>query len=229
MLKSLMTLLRGTANDRRESIVDANAITILRQQIRDVSATVKSAKVAEARACAENRREKRRRDAISGQIADLEERAVAAIRQSNEALAAEAAEAIGRLEADREASDKAIAVIEAELARLQRAITRSETRIRDLERGLRLADATRRSVSLRLADPAAPHLATLSEAEATLARLLRGQEDDLTIADRLDPDEEIDPGERLTEKLASAGCGPAAPHSTESVLSRLRQRAGTAA
>ena len=74
MFKSLMMLVRGSANDRNQSVIDANSLTILRQQIRDVSVTMRKAKVAEAEAYTEGQRERRRHAAIVERIADLETR-----------------------------------------------------------------------------------------------------------------------------------------------------------
>ncbi|MEE2952847.1 MAG: PspA/IM30 family protein [Pseudomonadota bacterium] len=228
MWKAFMTLMRGEANDRAESVIDANGITILRQQIRELSAGLSRARAAEALTRNEHRREVARRDAILARIADLEARALAAIEKGEEGLSLEAAEAIAGLEADRDAAAKTIAVLEGELSRLARAIADAGRRIRELGRGLQLADAMGKTASLRRDTVTGAHHATLGEAEATLARLLRGAEDARAIADNLDMDDDRDPADRLSDKLAEKGCGPARRTSAESVLERLKARSSTA-
>ena len=227
MWKAFMTLMRGEANDRAESVIDANGITVLRQQIRELSAGLSRARAAEALTRNEHRREAARRDTILARIADLESRALAAIEKGEEGLSFEAAEAIAGLEADREAAEKTIAVLEGELSRLARAIADAGRRIGELERGLRLADAMRKTASLHRSQVSGSHPATLGEAEAMLARLLRGAEDARAIADNLDMEDGRDPAERLSDKLAEKGCGPARRSSAEAVLARLKARSQT--
>ena len=103
-------------------------------------------------------------------IADLEGRAVSALEQEKHDLAREAAETIAMLEAERETSLEAQRCFETEIARLKRIVRASEARLRDLERGQRIAVAT--ETTARLRDTAADSgQSSLRDAEATLARL----------------------------------------------------------
>src|SRR5215471_693319 len=99
MLKTIMTLFRGAAHRAEEEFADRSALLILDQQIRDAAAGIERAKRALAVAIAQDEAEGKRLEATLKRIADLEERAVAALGAGNEELAAEAAEAIAVMEA----------------------------------------------------------------------------------------------------------------------------------
>lgn len=103
MFKTLVTLLRGAAAAAEEEVVDRNALLILDQQIRDAAGAVERGKRALAIAIVQDDAERKRIESISARIADLEERAVAALAAGREGLAAEAAEAIVAMENDRAA------------------------------------------------------------------------------------------------------------------------------
>src|SRR3954447_3242165 len=101
MFKILDTLLRGAAAQAEEDLADRHALLILDQQIRDVASGVERSKRALALAVARDEAEGRRLATLEARIADLEERAVAALRAGRDDLASEAAQALAALEADR--------------------------------------------------------------------------------------------------------------------------------
>src|ERR1700754_4395045 len=103
MFKSFMILLRGSAAAAEESFADRSALLILDQQIRDAAAAIERSKRALAVAIAQDEAEGKRLDTTLARIADLEERATAALAGGREDLAAEGAEAIALMEADRDA------------------------------------------------------------------------------------------------------------------------------
>ena len=104
MFNSFFALIRGRSHESSQAVIDASALTILRQQIRDSAAAVTSAKKAIAVAQAQNDREKQQFDVVVARIRDLETRTVEAIEKGEETLAREAAETIAVLEAERDAS-----------------------------------------------------------------------------------------------------------------------------
>src|SRR5258708_33079995 len=101
MLKTFITIFRGQAAHAAEELADANALVILDQHIRDAAAGLDRARRALAIAMAQDAAEVQRIGEIDARIADLERRAVAALDGNREDLAAEAAEAIAALEADK--------------------------------------------------------------------------------------------------------------------------------
>ncbi|UVC08363.1 PspA/IM30 family protein [Rhizobium sp. TH2] len=228
MFKQILTLLRGRAFEAEQDFLDQNAIPLLGQQIRDATLAIQSARRAVAIAIAQNEQEVGQHKAALARITDLETRAIAALQQGNEKLAREAAEAIGWLEAECAASEKAQAQFSASINRMKSVVRASEARLRELQRGERLARATEHTQKL---DRSAGHhgLATLSEAEETLLRLrTRQQEIDTTASALREMDAGTDPA-AIIEKLAKAGCGAPLQPDPENILARLRARMNNAA
>ncbi|MBX5204335.1 PspA/IM30 family protein [Rhizobium sp. NZLR1] len=228
MFKLISILLRGRAHDAEQAFADRNAVPLLAQQIRDAAQSIQSARRSVAVAIAQNEQEKGQHATIVARIADLEIRACAALGKGNDGLAREAAEAIAFLEAERDASEKAQAQFTTSIDKLKAIVRASEARLQALQRGERLARATEEAQKLDVV-VAGPGLATLDEAEETLARLrIRQSQNDLTAAALKEMEGSIRPA-GIIEKLANAGCGPALHSTADDVLARLKSRITPAA
>ncbi|MDV4152860.1 PspA/IM30 family protein [Rhizobium brockwellii] len=228
MFKLISILLRGRAHDAEQAFADRNAVPLLAQQIRDAAQSIQSARRSVAVAIAQNEQERVQHAAIVARIADLENRASAALAKGNEALAREAAEAIAYLEAERDASEKAQAQFTTSIDKLKAIVRASEARLQELQRGERLARATQEAQKLDVV-VAGPGLATLDDAEETLARLrLRQSQNELTAVALKDMEGAIRPA-GIIEKLANAGCGAPLRSSADDVLARLKSRITPAA
>ncbi|HEX2137151.1 MAG TPA: PspA/IM30 family protein [Microvirga sp.] len=229
MLKILMTLMRGAAAAAEEEVADRHALLILDQQIRDVAANVDRSKRALAVAIAQDEAEAKRLEKLESRIADLEERALAALKGGREDLAAEAADAIAALEADRAAIGEARASFAAEIHRLKRTVGDASRRLSELERGRRIAqaaEAVRRLKAGRLR-PGSSTAAALSDAEATLARLREKQAEDAA-ADAALGSLETE-ATSIADRLEAEGFGRRTKPSGAEVLARLKRQAGPAA
>ncbi|MEQ1953871.1 PspA/IM30 family protein [Mesorhizobium yinganensis] len=223
MWKQLVALARGHTHEAGQGIVDRNALVILRQQIRDCAEAIATARKAIANAVAQNSQEAQQYERLAARIDDLETRTIAALEQGRNELAREAAETIGLLEAEKGASEQAQKNFEVEIARLKRTVTASEKRLRDLQRGQRIASATDTTQRLRETG-AGTTLSTLRDAEKTLSRLRARQTRIEAAASALEEMEQSgDPG-ALSEKLAAAGCGAPLKTSADAVLERLSKR-----
>ena len=229
MFKTIITLFRGATHDAEEAFSDRHALAILNQQMRDSAVAVEQARKAVAIAMAQNRQEADQFDRLVARIADLEARTIAAIEQEKEDLAREAAETIALLEAERDASAEAQKQFAAEIARLRANVRNAEMKLRESQRGQRIAAATDKAHNLREVAPQSG-LSTLREAEETLLRLrTRQKQIDLTDAAMAEMDASGNPS-AITEKLAEAGCGTPLKTSADDVLARLKAtRAGDAA
>lgn len=177
MMKTFQLLLRGAVADNAQAIQDANAVAILRQQIRDAAAALGSARRELAVAMAYQAAEDRALLAIEARIASVSEGARKALADGREDLGREAAALIAALEDEREDRRTAVAGFAAEVARLRQLITQGETRLRDLDRGLQTARA---SEAVRRAGINGRRVISLSrgalgEAEETLSRLRHRQ------------------------------------------------------
>ncbi|NEJ74867.1 PspA/IM30 family protein [Rhizobium phaseoli] len=228
MFKLISILMRGRAHDAEQAFADRHAVPLLSQQIRDAAQQIQSARRSVAVAIAQNEQERGQHATIVARIADLEIRATAALTKGNDGLAREAAEAIAFLEAERDASEKAQAQFTTSIDKLKAIVRASEARLQALQRGERLARATEEAQKLDVV-VADPGLATLDEAEETLARLrLRQSQNDLTAAALKEMEGSIRPA-GIIEKLANAGCGPALHSTADDVLARLKSRITPAA
>jgi phage shock protein A len=228
MLKQFFALARGRAYETAEKAIDHNALTILRQQIRDCAAAIDAARKAVAIAIAQNDQEIDQHKRLVVRIADLETRTIAATEQGKDALARQAAETIALLEGERDACEAAQKNFDVEIERMRRIVYASEMRLRELRRGERIAAAADRTQRLRSGAPSSS-LSALKDAEETLTRLrMRQKEIDVASAALDEMERAADPG-ALAEKLAAAGCGAPVRFTAHDVLARLSARAGKSA
>jgi phage shock protein A len=224
MFNTIITLVRGRSHDAAQTLADANALSILRQQLRDAASGVEAARRAVAVVMAYAERERKSLPRINAQLADLEGRALAALAQGREDLAIEAAAAIAQLEAERTTTETALATYDVETARLRDEVSGAETRLRDLRRGLQLADAAQKSQSVR-GVVSRPVNASLAEAEATLTRLQSRQAHaEATAAAVVELSSGLS-AEAISARLAAAGCGPSLKPDAAAVLARLKDKA----
>lgn len=225
MFKLLATLMRGQAYEAAQAVTDRHALPLLRQQIRECAHAVQMSRKAVAVAMAQNEQEKRQHAQIVQQIADLETRTLEALEAEREDLARDAAEAIAHLEAERSVSDDAQARFQTEITRLRSVLRDSETRLRQLQRGQRLAAATDKTQRLQHTHPDSG-LSSLREAEATLERLQQRQSEMDATAAAMTELEAVGTAENVRDRLADAGFGAPLRSSGDDVLERLRKKAG---
>jgi len=226
MIKTVLTLFRGSVAAAGEELEDRTALLILDQQMRDAAAAVDRSKRTLALAIASDQQEGRRLETTNTRIADLEVRATAALEGGREDLAREAAQAIAGLEAERDAAMTARTLFAAEITRLKRHVASAEARINELDRGRRIARASEAVRSLRRSgiEAARPYESTLPEAEATLRRL-RDRQLVAHAADEALIEIDAASGPLATaEKLAEQGFGPRMKSTADDVLARLKAR-----
>mgnify|MGYP001251364978 CR=1 FL=1 len=226
MFKTLLTLARGRASSAAERLADDNALAILDQQMREATQGYDHARKALALAQAQAEREEARIGGLVGQIGDLETRVEAALNRGATEMAREGADAIAALEADRDAAREAQKGFAAEAGRLRGKVTALTQRLADLERGRRIARASDAVGRTRTAAGAGA-LATVEDAEATLARLRERQKLADAEADALD---RLDPGgapRSTAKRMADAGFGPRLKPTADDVLARIKARRET--
>ena len=228
MIKQFVALVRGCAHDAAEITLDGSALTILRQQIRDCVAAVSAARRAVAIAVAQNDQEIQQCKRLVVRIEDLEGRTLIALEQDKHDLTREAAETISLLECERDASLAAQSGFTSEIERLKRTVRASEMRLRELERGQRIASAVEKTQRLRESAPGSGFSA-LKDAEQTLERLrVRQKQLDVAAAAMSEMELSGDP-ETMSERLAEAGCGAPLKSRADDVLLRLSEKLNRAA
>ncbi len=223
MLKTMMTLFKGRTADAVEEFTDANALPILRQQIREAGLGVKASRQSVAIAMAGQEQEVSRYKRIKAQIADLESRALAALEVGKNELAAEAADAIAGLENEKASSEKAQERYANEIGRLKSDIRAAQLKMRDLERGQRLATATSHTQKLAVDSPRST-TNSLSDAEETLRRLEKRQQTvDLTRKAEAELEQSTAPAD-ISKRMAEQGLGKPLKSSADQVLERLKAK-----
>jgi phage shock protein A len=178
-----------------------------------------AARRALAVAVAEEAREAERRAGLATRLADLESRAIAALRAGHDDLAHEAAETIAAIMTEIDASQRAARRFADEVRLARAEVDAQRRRLSELDRGRRLA---RIGHALNAAAPASRSgLDHFSEAEAALARLVADNHDARAVREEMAPS-----AERLIERMSEAGFGRPTHVRACDILARLRDAAG---
>lgn len=223
MFKQFVTLVRGRSEEAMIAATDKHALPILRQQIRDCARAVEASRRAVAVAMAQNEAEKAQHEKLLQQIRDLEARTISALEQEKEDLAREGAEAVAHLEAERDASSQAQVRFSKEINRLRAVLRDGEARLRQLQRGQRLAAATDKTQKMQEIFPD-QGLSSLCEAESTLERLQQRQSERDATARALIKLKASGSAEITQDRLARAGCGTPLRTGADDVLARLKAK-----
>jgi phage shock protein A len=224
-MRTLSLLMRGVIADNAQAIHDANAVTILRQQIREAAGALATARRELAVAMAYHAAEARALDGIDARIETLSDGARRALADGRADLGSEAAIHIAALVDERSDRQAAAARFGAEIERLKRLVGQGGDRLRDLDRGLQTARTTEalRRAGIQGRRVTAPSAGALGEAERTLARLREAQAAEADAAEAL-AGLEAEAASGIEAALDAAGYGrPRTDPRT--VLDRLRAQA----
>lgn len=222
MMKTFQLLLKGAIADNAQAVHDANAVAILRQQIREAAAALAGVRREIAVAIAYRSAEERALDALATRIAAVTDGARKALADGREDLGREAAILIAALEDERADRQAAMSRFAQEVERLRTLTGQGQARLRDLDRGLQTARASEavRRAGINGRRVMSLSIGALGEAEGTLARLRdrqRNEEDFTDALASLDADTASDVETRLTAE------GYGRPRTDpQTVLDRLR-------
>lgn len=226
MMKTLTLLLRGAVADNAQAVHDANAVAILRQQIRDAAAALSTARRELAVAMAYHSAEQRALDAIQSRIVTLSDGTRKALSDARDDLTEEAAVLIAALEdeqADRLAATKRFS---GDISRLRALVAQGQDRLRDLDRGLQTARATEavRRAGINGRRVLAVTTGALGDAERTLNRLRERQIGEDDFGEAL-AGLEAEAASSIEARLDAAGYGGRRRTDPKAVLERLRASA----
>ena len=193
----------------------ASPLSNLDRAMQAAGAAHVAARRALAVAIAEEEREVRRRDALTQELSDLEQRGIEALRAGHNDLAGNAAEVIAAVETEIAASTQASSRFAAEVVLARREVDAQRSRLADLDRGCRLAHV---GVALN----AAPRdgVDALTAAVSALAKIEADNHDAHAIREELAP-----PTQRLIEQMADLGFGAPVRVRASEVMERLRAKA----
>ena len=226
VLRDMFTALKGGANEVGEAIVDANAIRILEQEIRDAEAAITSAKQSLTRMKSSEIKLKREIATIDADVADYEQKAVQALNAGEEALATEVAERIAELESERGEKSGEQATLDAEVQKIHAMI---KARERTIAKNKRELDKVRTVQELQRATESVSKnfAATGSSGHRVSQALERVKAKQQGWQDRMEAGEWLehqDAGDDLDAKLRAKGLGDSANAGASDVLARLKAR-----
>ena len=223
----LITLFRGTAHEAGAAVVDANALKILDQEIRDADNALGRARDDLATLVARRRMIEKELQNLSDQASRYESSARAALSKGDEALAMEVAQRISELETDVTAKTPQLAEMKTAEERMHKTIAATQQRVETLRREIdvvKVNDSVQRAQAA-VASQGVGASARLGSAADSLKRIKERQmiaDEKFKAAGEL---EDRRTGADLDAKLQAAGILPG--HSSASdVLARLKAPAG---
>ena len=225
MLRKLSALFRGTAHDAAQGVVDANALKILDQEIRDADNAQGKARDDLAGLVARRRMAENELASFRDQIGKYESSARTALGQGKTDLAREVASRIAELEGEIATRGPMIEDMKAAEARLRTAIATTDQKIETLRREIdivKVNESVQRaqtSVALNSAG-AQSRIGSAADSLQRIKQRQAVQEEKLRANQEL---EDTRTGADLDAKLREAGILPG-HSSADDVLARLTQQ-----
>lgn len=225
MLRKLSALFRGTAHDAAQGVVDANALKILDQEIRDADNAQGKARDDLAGLVARRRMAENELASFRDQIGKYESSARTALGQGKTDLAREVASRIAELEGEIATRGPMIEDMKAAEARLRTAIATTDQKIETLRREIDIVKVNesvqRAQTSVALNSAGAQ--SRIGSAADSLQRIKQRQ---AVQEEKLRANQELEDkrtGADLDAKLREAGILPG-QSSADDVLARLTQQ-----
>lgn len=222
MLAKLSALFRGTAHEAGQAVVDANALKILDQEIRDADNAQGKARDDLAGLVARRRMAENEIKSFGDQIAKYESSARAALAQGKTDLAREVAQRIAELETEIGTRGPLIENMKEAEARLRTAIAATDQKIETLRREIdivKVNDSVQKAQTSVALQSAGAH-SRIGSAADSLQRIKQRQ---AVQEERLRAGQELEDkrtGADLDAKLKEAGILPGHA-SADDVLARL--------
>ncbi|WP_153002729.1 PspA/IM30 family protein [Sphingomonas endophytica] len=222
MWKQFVTLIRGTAHEAGQSVVDARALTILDQQLRDAGTAQAKARDDLATVTAKRRMIEKDIEQLASQRDKYEASARAAMGRGDMDLAREVAERLAQIERELNAKNPQVADMRAAEDRMRGIIKQGDGKIEALRREVDVVRANEsvQQAQAQIASNTHGAQSQLGSAADSLARLKERQavrDEKFRAAAEL---EDMRTGADLDAKLERAGLLPGAS-SADDILARL--------
>ena len=225
ILKDLFTAIRGGANEVGESIIDANAVRILEQEIRDAEQAIGKAKHSLTRLKSTEIQLAREVNSLNADVTDYENKALHALDAGNEALAGEVAERIAQIEADRDDKTTEREKLTAEVNGINQLIRKREQTIQKNKRELEKVKTVKelQKATSSISSNIAATGSTENRVSKALERVKQKQQKWHDTMEAGEWMEEQEGSDDLDAKLKAQGIGDTSS-SGDSVMARLKAK-----
>lgn len=225
ILKKLFTAVKGGVNEVGEGIVDANAIRIFEQEIRDAQAALNEAKRSLTEVMAKEIQTSRAIKSLDEEIGKHETYAAQALDKDEETLALEIAGKIAEFEQEKSEQQQVLNTFSTNVSKLKEQIKQAEKTIVENQRQLSMVKTTEsvQKATMAVNDTMASGDSAMTSAKQSLERIKQRQmdrQDQLDAAQQL-ADESND--KSLNDKMRAAGIGEEAAKGAD-VLARIRAK-----
>jgi phage shock protein A len=225
-VRKIMTLFRAYEVEAEYRVIDAHALRILEQELREAAAGVAQATRELTGLMAREIADQRAHANADQRAREYEAYALKALETGEDAIARQCAEVVASAETERQRYAANLEATRRHIASLRSGIAAADARISEIRREL-LAARSRAALQRAtgaLAASARGVSSALAAAEETLARINEVQTDaaDREMAAAVLADEKS--GASLHTKLSETGIAGPEPHTADAVLARLRAR-----
>ncbi|WP_407470558.1 PspA/IM30 family protein [Xanthomonas campestris] len=207
IFSKLITLLRGTAHETGQKAVDANALRILDQEMRDAGAQLTRSREELTKLMAQSKLAQQKIDARAGKMAEYTRYIEGALAKNDEALAHDVAVKLAALESE-DAGDKASkTALDQSVVTLKATIQKTENQLRGMRQQIDTVKATD-AVQKAQAAIAARHSGASSKMGSALESLERIKARQAETSARIESAEELESSTGdgdLNRRLAAAG------------------------
>lgn len=224
IIQKLITLVRGTATEAGQAVIDANALKILDQEIRDADTALNASRSDLTKLMAERHLANDKLTAKKGKLQEYNDYIQQLINKNDTALATEVAGKVAELENDIAADTSTIAGMDANVSKLNTSIHQAQSTIEQLKRQI---DTVKATASVQRAQEAIASQATGSNVKLRTAMdsLDRIKNQQALKSAQIDAANELraqDGDGDLQQRLQAAGVLPGATAAAD-VLARFKK------
>lgn len=224
LFQKLITLFRGTATDAAQKTVDANALRILDQEVRDAGNELSRSRDELTKLMAQGKLLQRKIEARADKRREYEGYIQGALAKGDEQLAREVASRLAPLEAEDRTDLQAKAQLDQSVVTLKSTIAKAESQLRAMRQQIDTVKATE-AVHRAQSTISARHAGANTKMRTALDSLDRIQSRQLETSARLEAATELESetgdGD-LNQRLAQAGLLTADPDA-DAILARFKQ------
>ncbi|MBR9881993.1 MAG: PspA/IM30 family protein [Gammaproteobacteria bacterium] len=226
----LHTLVRATAHEPAEKLVDANALRIMAQEIREAEQALHQARLDLAGLIAERRQLERHNQQLAEQLEAREHQARAALEQDDEALALAVASRIAEVESQLTSQRQHAEALSRQEQTLREELGQAAQSLRHYQREMKLAKARSGNAGLgrKLGACSTGLQRHMDEIATSYERIRTSQQHQAEVTTALKELDEEASGQDLDRRLRTSGILEGSMDA-RSVLARLKAQGSAAA